>query len=178
MIISISGTPGTGKTSVAAGLAKSLNMKLLNAADIKTKRTWDKKRKVWIIDVDELHKAALHLGNNIIIEGNLAHFLKADLTVILRCRPDILEKRLSKKKFSKSKIKENVAAEILDVILIEAIQKHQQRKKPSIIEIDTSKMKVDRTVDIIKRLLNNYLQQNSYKPGKIDWTKKYYKKLL
>ena len=59
MIISLSGTPGTGKTSVAKVLSKLLNANIvdLKAVARKLPFSYDKKRKALIVDPELLQKA-------------------------------------------------------------------------------------------------------------------------
>ena len=58
----------------------------------------------------------------------------ADLCIVTKCGIKELNKRLKKKKFHQSKIKENIEAEIFDVCLNEA-----KERKHKIIVIDTTK---------------------------------------
>lgn len=189
MIICISGVPGTGKTEIARILEKSLNYKLISIKSLlkKVKTTKDKKRNVRIVDVKDLQKI-IPKEKNLIIEGHLSHFLKSDLLVILRTRPDVLEKRLIKRKWSKNKIVENVQAEILDEITIQALENNKK-----IVEIDTTNKKEKVIANNIMSLLNiqKYSEKNfgfkrphdgllnnmstlkKYRLGKISWSVKF-----
>ena len=171
MIVSISGTPGTGKTAVAKILAKKLGAKLisisklLNELDCK----WDKERRTKIIDIKDLQKTVKkHLVKRKIniIEGHLSHLLNSDIVIILRCNPRVLEKRLKKKGWKKEKIKENVEAEILDEISHESMQKNA-------CEIDTSSKKPAATAMLIERVLKNPKGYKFLHIGNIDWSEKY-----
>ncbi len=167
MIIAISGVPGTGKTKAAELLSKHLKYKLISIKSLlkKVKTKKDKKRNVRIIDPKDLKKFIPK--GNIIIEGHLSHFLKSDLLVILRTRPDVLERRLKKRKWPKNKIVENVEAEILDEITINAVDKNK-----NIMELDTSKLNAEKTAKIILECIHKKSIAN-YKPGKISWIDKY-----
>lgn len=173
MIIALTGTPGTGKTTVAKLLAKSMKARII---DIKkesmlTKHSYDKKRKSKEIDTELLQKAIdkkISASKTVIIEGHLSHFLKSDIIIILRTDPGILEKRLKKRRWSKEKIIENIEAEILDVITIESLAKPSK-----IIEIDTSKMTPKKCADAIMRVIEKPSNHKKYAPGKVDWSEKY-----
>lgn len=172
MILAISGTPGTGKTAVAKILAKKLNANLISIQDLvnKIKYEWDEKRKTKIVDVKDLQKAVdKHITRKKIniIDGHLSHLLRADIVVVLRCAPDLLEKRLKRKKWNTKKITENVKAEILDEATIEAIERNKNT-----FEIDTSTRHAAETADIISKLLNN-IDTKKYRAGKIDWSERY-----
>ena len=181
MIISISGTPGTGKTGTARILAKLLDARMISISSLARKKKircgYDKKLKCKIIDTGSLQKAVdkeISKKTNI-IESHLAHLLKADFVIILRSNPAALEKRLKRRKWSEKKIMDNVHAEILDEITIEALQRHGKSK---IIEIDTSKKTPKQAALLIERLLNNFRLQKSYRAGKTDWTEKYMNYLI
>ncbi|MEM7819213.1 MAG: adenylate kinase family protein [Candidatus Aenigmatarchaeota archaeon] len=181
-IISISGTPGVGKTEVAKQLARLLGANLISINKLikkgKVPYKLDKKRKTKIIDIKILQKVInkeIKKGKINIIEGHLSHLLKSDKIIILRANPQILEKRMKKKKWSKNKIEENIKAEILDMITIETLEKHNKNK---IIEIDTTNKKPKVISMTIMKILNNHRLQKEYSIGKIDWTKKYFKELV
>ena len=58
------------------------------------------------------------LDKQLIIEGHIAHDFgvdeKVNTVIVLRTRPSVLRKRLNKRRWSDSKIQENVEAEALD----------------------------------------------------------------
>lgn len=75
--------------------------------------------------------------NGIIIDSHLSHYLPkkhADLCIITKCGIKELNKRLKKKKFQKSKIQENLQAEIFDICLNEA-----KERKHKVMAVDTTK---------------------------------------
>ncbi len=179
MIISISGTPGTGKTKVAKILARKLKANLITVPYLIRKKHlrygYDRKRKTKIINEKDFERAVkkdLTKGANI-VESHLAHLVKAGFVFILRTNPLVLEKRLKKRKWQKEKIRENIEAEMLDEITIEALKKNKK-----VYEIDTSKISDAKTVGIIIKILNNYHYGKRYLPGKIRWLERYGKKFL
>ncbi|MFA5614406.1 MAG: adenylate kinase family protein, partial [Methanoculleus sp.] len=115
MMIGITGTPGTGKTSVAAELARR-GYRVAHLTD--TVRPYiieeDRDRRVPVVDVDRW--AAEFEPIDGIVEGHLAHYLPCDRVVVLRCRPYALRQRLSTRNYSPAKVRENVEAEALDVL--------------------------------------------------------------
>lgn len=181
MIIAITGTPSTGKTLVAKELAKTLKAKLVQIKSLVAKHKiptrFDKRRDTRIVDADKLRRAVkkeVVKGINI-VEGHLSHFVDADLYVILRCRPDVLEKRMKKRGWARPKIDENLHAEILDVITIETREIH---RKKAVVEIDTSSKNVRSIASLIADMLNNHRLQSKYRPGKVDWSMRFSKYLL
>ena len=176
-VISISGTPGTGKTTIARMLARhGASVIAIKSMLNEIPSCWDKERKTKIVDVKDLQRAVskkIDRKRLNIIDGHLSHLLDADIVIVLRCRPDLLRKRLAAKKWGSSKIAENVMAEILGIIAAEALA----AKAKKVVEIDTSRMKPGRAVDLVKKLLNNCAMQNKYRQ-RIDWTGRYAKELL
>lgn len=161
MLIALTGTPGTGKTSVAK-LLKNFNIIELNklAKEKNFIIGKDKKRKCQIVHLKKLDNYIKknYKNKNVFLVGHYSHLLSSDLIIVLRCHPKILEKRLKKKKYSKKKIKENLLAEILDLITIEALEKSK-----NIYEIDTTK----KTINEVKKHIINILKGNTeFKIGK------------
>jgi len=175
MIIALTGTPGTGKTSVSKVLHdKGFEVVDLNkvALDKDFLVGKDEKRDSEIVDVerfDEYVKKNYSGKDIVFIEGHLSHLLKSvDKVIVLRCHPDELRKNLSKKGWKEEKIKENLEAETLDIILCEAIELHP---KNNIFEIDTTGKPVDDIVSSIKEILDNkFKNMKKYNIGKIDWS--------
>jgi len=125
MIIAISGSVGTGKTTLAKRLAKSLNYTYLDVNKLikvnKIFEGYDRKRKCSIVDTKKLNRVLINLikhNKNMIIDSHLSHYLPKryiDLCIITKCNLKTLEKRLKKRDYSKNKIRENLEAEIFDV---------------------------------------------------------------
>ena len=180
MRVALTGTPGTGKSSVATLLQKqgyTIVRLHQHARENKCIDGIDKKRNTQLIDVDKLNKSIKKNFTKdalVFFEGHLGHLLNTiDKVVILRCHPKELKKRLRKKKWSIKKIKENVDAETIDVILCEAVELHS---KENIFEIDTTQKTIEEItaiiIDIVKR---NFKPTKPYTIGQIDWTEEIFK---
>ena len=175
MIIALTGTPGTGKTSVSKVLHdKGFEVVDLNkvALDKDFLVGKDEKRDSEIVDVerfDEYVKKNYSGSNIVFIEGHLSHLLKnVDKVIVLRCHPDQLRKNLSKKGWKENKIKENLEAEILDIILCETVDIHP---KKNIFEIDVSGKTIDNvSLSIIELIKDKFKNTKKYCIGKIDWS--------
>jgi adenylate kinase len=175
MIIALTGTPGTGKTSVAEVL-KSRGFEIVDLNKVACENNFilgkDKHRDSNIVDIEKFNNYVVenYISKDfVLIEGHLSHLLKsAEKIIILRCHPDNLKTNLSKKGWKTVKIKENIEAEILDIILCESIELH---KKNDIFEIDVTNNKVENIADIITDLIKNKFKSNEkYKVGRIDWS--------
>jgi len=172
MIIAISGVPGVGKSQVAKLLAKNLKAQpisitaLLKAGKIPC--TWDRSRKTKIISVRDTQYAINKITRRqpratYVIEGHLAHLLRADKIFILRCNPEALIRRLLKRGWSKKKIAENIQAEALDIITSEAVGKR------SVYEIDTTRKSPKQTTDVMLKIMKSEAYAKRFRPGKIRW---------
>ena len=175
MIIAISGTPGVGKTSVAK-ILREKNYNVFDLNKLANKKNFfigfDKKRNSKIIDIEKIDdylKVYQNKKEILFIEGHLSHLLKnVDYIILLRMHPEKLKKNLHKKRWSKGKIKENLEAEILDIILCEAVDLHSRN---SIYEIDTTKKTIENVVSIIINIVKNKFQNiKNFKIGSIDWS--------
>ncbi|UCF50068.1 MAG: adenylate kinase family protein [Thermoplasmatales archaeon] len=175
MIIALTGTPGTGKTSVAEVL-KNKGFEIVDLNKVACDNNFiigkDIKRDSNIVDLEKINKYILenYSGKDFVfVEGHLSHLLKnVEKIVILRCHPKFLKKNLSKKKWNEDKIKENIEAEILDIILCEALELHL---KKDIFEINVSDKTIEQIADsIIEIINNNFKSMKKYIIGNVDWS--------
>jgi adenylate kinase len=166
--VAISGTPGTGKSSVGIELARRGRNVLELSEFVEShlmKGRKDRSRDTYEVDVeavDELLKRE-HSGQDTIYLGHLTHFLTVDLIVVLRCRPSILKARLEGRGYSKKKITENMEAEGCDVILVEAIE-----IGTPVCEIDTTSLDVIQVANAVEEILGG--ERKKYEPGHVDWS--------
>lgn len=148
--IIITGSVATGKTTLANELMKKLGYPLLDISKfIKEKKLseyYDKKRRCKVIDVKKLNKEIIkeikkikkeHNPKGIIIDSHLSHYLPkryVELCIVTKCELKALKKRLTKRKYSKNKVKENLECEIFDVCLNEAKERGHK-----VLVVDASK---------------------------------------
>lgn len=150
MKTAITGTPGTGKSTVAAGLAERGHM-VLPFPDLALPFICgrDEERDCDIVDVDAMDEMFRRREGHLLVEGHLSHLLSVDQAVVLRCHPDVLAYRLQEKGWKQHKIRENVEAEALDIILDDAIARHGEGH---VAQIDTTDRALDEVVDTVARL--------------------------
>jgi adenylate kinase len=163
MMTGITGTPGTGKTAVAAELERRGHRVVRLTGTVRPYIVEeDRARQTLVVDVDRW--AAEFEPVEGIVEGHLAHLLPCDRVVVLRCRPDVLAARLASRNYPEEKIAENVEAEALDVILIETLEEHPGEH---VLEVDTTALSVSECADRIEQFIRGE-RPSSY--GSIDWT--------
>jgi len=145
MRIILTGTPGTGKTAVAARLAALAGGPLVDLNGFARSRKLFLKEKgafgektVDVAKMGKLLAGELRGKKSFVVEGHLAceFSAPADAVVVLRCDPRVLEKRLKKRGYPEEKIRENVLAELLDYCLIKAEANYG---KPKIIQVDSTR---------------------------------------
>lgn len=169
MIIGITGTPGTGKTSASALIGGVLDLNEL----IKTEGLYlgiDEARDSLVADMDAVYDRVCGIGDgrdgDLVIEGHLSHHV-SDSAIVLRLAPDELERRLMARGYSGAKISENALAEAIDVILVEAVDWCDR-----VYEIDTTGKTVDEVADAITEILDAIdcgIKIDGYEPGSVDW---------
>ncbi len=172
-IIFISGTPCTGKTTIGETLSSKLNIDLIKINDFAISNELilgiDDEKGYKVIDVEKLDVLlckTLEKYDSLIVEGHLSHLCSgADKLIILRCNPDILEKRLIERNYSSSKIFENLEAEAMGVCTAEALEKYSDK----IHEIDVSNLTVDECVSKITDVINNNVELNFGEINFMDW---------
>lgn len=168
MMIALSGTPGCGKTTASKILedrgycvksVKSLSEEYDCILD------YDEDMNSTEIDIEKLNEFVPGeiKEKNCLIEGHLSHFLSVDKVIILRCDPVVLNKRLENKGWKIKKIKENVKAEIMDVIKVEAYEEGHE-----VFEIDTTHKNPEDIADGIERIIKGETSEIN-----IDWLEKY-----
>ena len=163
MLIGITGTPGTGKTSVA----EELRSRGIPVLDLKTTvkdfiLDHDDEAGADDIDIDAWAEANTDLDG--FVEGAIAHFLPCDKIIVLRCRPDVLMERLAPRGYPEKKVKENAEAEALDVILIETADAFATEQ---IYEIDTTIINKNDAADRIIAFAEGKLPASF---GSLDWS--------
>ncbi len=182
MIIALSGTPGTGKTTVCGIISEhSQYRKQFHIIDLnkivlgeKLYTGKDETRDTYEADMDKLEERVTQIisqapqGMDIIMEGHLSHFLPADVIIVLRTHPVALRKRLGKRKnYSFSKVKENANAEALDVILVESAERNK-----NVFEINTTDINPLAIVKSVIAIIESLKQGKTPKdflPGKLNW---------
>ena len=165
-VIIISGTPGVGKTTVCKILSKK-GFTTFNLNDFIIQKGlyfgYDFSLESVIIDdnimQEKLKEEFLKYSKTVFIEGHTAELVPkvyVILAFVLRCNPSILRKRLEESRnYSKSKIKENVEAEIMDECYLNV---KDSFIGISIIEIDTSFITPEDVANQIINFTNASLQ--------------------
>ena len=175
-VILITGTPCTGKTATAKKLAQKLNARYINLTDFANAHRLttgeDKTRKTLIINETEMRKKLVETINTtenatVIIDGHYAAAVVPERCVsslfVLRRNPIELRKFMEMKGYQDTKLWENLASEILDVSLVEALQQYGEDK---VCELDATGKTVEAVVTEILTVIN---KNKKCHVGKVDW---------
>jgi adenylate kinase len=175
-VILITGTPCVGKTTVARQLSKELDALYVNLTEFAEKENLaigqNEKRKTIIINEDKMRKKLREIldkteKSNIIIDGHYAPAVvsrsRVTLIFVLRRNPVELRKFMEKCGFQGPKLWENLASEILDVCLVEALREHEKEK---VCEVDVTGRTVESVVTEILAVLDS---RKKCRVGCVDW---------
>ncbi len=166
MQIALTGTPGTGKTTIAGLLPyRVIDINALVKGGMNF--GIDAKRGCLEADMDALanYLARLDSDETLILEGHFAHHF-ADWAIVLRLAPSLLKSRLEARGYSAEKIKENLEAEALDVILVEAVEFCDR-----VDEIDTTGKSTPEVSELVARIIQGRLKLPA---GQVNWLDEFF----
>ena len=174
-VILVTGTPCVGKTTTAKNLATKLDAEYINLTEYaKTNKLTlgeDKKRQTIIINEEAMQQKLAETitaskNTNIIIDGHYAAAVTPPKLVthifVLRRNPKELKKIMQNNNFPEAKLNENLAAEILDICLVEALQSQTTK----VCELDITGKSTQKTVNEILAIINGKKKCAS---GIVDW---------
>lgn len=172
----ITGTPCVGKTSVARLLTSKLDALYVNLTELATRENLtlgkDEKRNSIIIDEKKMKQRTRTIieesdKKDIIFDGHYAASVVPKELVsyvfVLRRNPVELRKLMEQSGFSGPKLWENLASEILDVCLVDALNAN---KEGETCELDVSGKTVEENVDNIMNIIN---KRKPCCAGLVDW---------
>jgi adenylate kinase len=165
MRVAVTGTPGVGKTTATEGLSTDLDVLHLNdlVREAGLTEGTDEARGSLVVDLEAV-SARLEGREDLLVESHVAHHLDVDRAIVLRCRPDVLERRLLDRGEGEAKAAENAEAEALDVILSETVER---QGVDSTYEIDTT----DRSVEAVRSDVEAVLAgERDASAGTVDFT--------
>jgi len=175
-VLLITGTPCVGKTTVANQLVQRLNTHYVNLTLLAKRHNLvlgeDEERKTTIIDEDKMSAKLAEVIDNcqklyVVIDGHYAAAVtpkdKVSRVFVLRRNPMQLREFMVKCGFNEAKLRENLASEILDVCLVEALREQNPKK---VCELDVTDKTVEEAVEDILAILAD---PKKCRAGGIDW---------
>ncbi|GAB3025014.1 adenylate kinase family protein [Natronobiforma cellulositropha] len=154
MRVAVTGTPGAGKTTATRLLAARaadddhpFDLEVVHCNDLIADEDLytavDEERDSVVADLDALADR-LEGVDDALFDSHLAHHLAVDRVAVLRCAPETLESRLRERGESATKARENAESEALDVILVEALERHGRE---SVYELETTERSPESVAD-------------------------------
>ncbi|MHA1519376.1 MAG: adenylate kinase family protein [Promethearchaeota archaeon] len=179
-IILLSGNPGTGKTSSANILEELFQYTILHLGDIVIQNDLysetDSERDAKIVDEDKLDQYLSSMfkkvAGKVICEGHYADLVEhpqVSLAIVLRAHPETIIQRLSSRKYSQAKLRENAEAEFLGDCTSFMLEKEELIKSNRVFEVDTTNLTIVQIVKIIQAIISDPDMSNRYKVGEISW---------
>ncbi len=159
----LTGTPGTGKSGTGRRLVGFEIVEVARLAGrLGAARRINRGRVE--VDLDRLGPAFRRYQRTHpagIVVGHLAHLLPVSYAIVLRCHPHELARRLRGARRPARAIAENVLAEALDVVLIEAL-----RRGLPVYEVDTTRRSPTEVARTVQRLVE---RRPSPHYGEVRW---------
>lgn len=166
MLVAVTGSPGTGKTSVCDILARR-GYTVVDLDGVARREGCivgrDESRGTDEVDIDALRGHLPAAPKIAFLRSHYSHLLDPQIAVVLRCRPSVLRRRLEARGWPPTKVRENVEAEAIDLILQEAVGRLR-----SVYEIDTTDTSPKETAGAILEILRG--QTAGREPGSVDWS--------
>jgi len=170
----LTGTPGTGKTTLQRA-ASEAGWSIVDVSGLARARGAvrgrDRRRAVDEVDIDALRSAwdaelrGREPGERVLAVGHLAQHLPCDVIIVLRCSPRVLRERLEARGYPEAKVSENVEAEAVDVVLLEALD---AAPAGGVHEIDTTSDPPEASAELMLRILDG--TDTGHAAGGVDWS--------
>lgn len=155
MIIIVTGTPATGKTTLSKFLSEKKGFEYIDLNQFSKDNGlivgFDEERDCDIIDESKLTEKIKEYtkDKNVVIDSHLSHYISPDIVdqcIVTKCNLRELKTRLEKRGYSFNKVRENLDSDIFDTCMIEA---SEEGHKVSVIKTDEDVEKQLKELNII-----------------------------
>jgi len=175
-VILLTGTPCVGKSSVARLLCVKLDAFYVNLTELAIRENLvsgkDLERNSIIVDERRMMRKISEIiekcdKEDVVVDGHYAvnvvpkNFVS--YVFVLRRDPVELKGFMEKAGFSGLKLWENLASEILDVCLVDALKVHGKEK---VCELDVTGKSVE---EVVNEILNILMGRGKCRVGIVDW---------
>ncbi|HMD79513.1 MAG TPA: AAA family ATPase [Nitrososphaerales archaeon] len=168
-VIGITGTPGTGKKSVAPLVAAILGLTPASLPPLP--KGVHSVAEDLSVDTDKARREIQkHPPSNVVVYGHLLPYVLPPRgvarMVVLRCEPSVLKDRLSRRGYPPVKVTDNVEAELIGVIAADATAAFGRGRT---LEFDTTSS----TPESAARVIARRIRDREPAPSQIDWLPSY-----
>ena len=165
--VALTGTPGVGKTTLAA-IARRDGWRVIDvkawAKESGAVVAYDRTDEAEVVDLEVLRVLVEpDEGEKVLYEGHLSHFLGLDVAWVVRCDPQELRSRLALRGYPEGKVRENLECEALDLILQEA-----QEHTPRVIQRDGTRRTPEELYTAFAEATGRAAKEEDLEP--VDWS--------
>jgi adenylate kinase len=192
MLLSLCGTPGVGKSTISK-LLEAEGWELIDLREMIEELGLydhrDEETGELVVDLLLLRQQLEeHFGSHegdVVLDGHLAYLAPADICILLRLDPDVIEERLRPRGYPENKVRDNMEAEAVASVLVDAMDIEDERLSGRnwdelipgtgpVFEIDTTGSSEDEVLKAVLNLISarrgKILNELSrYRPGRVDW---------
>lgn len=170
-MLGLTGTPGTGKKTLAPMVAAALGVQALSINDAVSLAGAKRRRTPVEVEPAQARRAILRRskGDCLVYGHLLADVLQGrdvGRVVVLRCDPAVLKSRLTARGYPRKKVRENVEAELIGLI---AATTRTRFGGDKVAEVDTTRSDAPAAATQTARLLRSAHRA----PRRIDWLEAY-----
>ncbi|WP_440058981.1 adenylate kinase family protein [Thermogladius sp. 4427co] len=171
--IVVSGTPGTGKSTLSRLLADRLGGIYIDLSELVVRENlysfFDEQTMSYVIDekrvTSRVREVCTSMRQTVVISTHYPEILDDDIVdkvVVLRLDPRVLVERLKARGWGERKIAENAMAELLSVVAANVYSKFSREK---IYEVDTTNRELGEVTEEVLRAISEGLHTEN----PIDW---------
>jgi adenylate kinase len=169
----LTGTPGTGKSAIAAILS-TMGWTIIEMGELARREGAivgrDEDRQTDEVDTDLLKQAlerqmASMEAEKVLLVGHLSHLMPCGTIVVLRTSPAVLRDRLEERGWPPAKVDENVEAEAVGVVIVESME---LEVPVPVYEVDTSQEDVEQSARLVAATLEG--AGEGREAGWVDWS--------
>lgn len=196
MLISVCGTPCSGKTT-SSGLMRKKGWEVRNDGeiirDLSLFQEEDADTEELVVDIDDVRigfeRWSKSAGPRTILEGHLSYLAPFDICFVLRLDPTELKKRLDTRGYSNDKVMDNLESEVLGYVSIRSMEEFRRRtgtpltgdldeSLPLLLERDVTGMTPEDICDWFRSVIDDaqgerLYSSSIYRPGSIDFLEAY-----
>lgn len=163
---------------MSAELASRINAYVISLGNLvreeKLYTSVNMERDTLVVNLERVSRRVMEMisstPRDVIVEGHFAVDVvpseEASIVFVFRRDPEELKRVLESRSYKETKVAENLAAELLDVCLYDAVRKYGVDK---VCEIDVTSKSVDEVVQEILDVLNGLRERRI---GIVDWLEK------